>query len=43
MQDLNTLIPAGSNIVLTSAIGINKSSWSLAIGVVATDRSQPVG
>ena len=42
MQDLNTLIPAGSNIVLTAAVGINNASRILAIGVVTTDRSQPV-
>jgi probable HAF family extracellular repeat protein len=42
MQDLNNLIPASSNVVLTAAIGINNGGHILAIGVVTTDRSQPV-
>jgi probable HAF family extracellular repeat protein len=42
MVDLNYLIPAGLNIVLTEAIGISNAGRILAIGVVTTDRSQPV-
>jgi probable HAF family extracellular repeat protein len=42
MQDLNTLIPSSSAVVLTSALGINNAGLIVAIGVVTTDRSGPV-
>lgn len=42
MLDLNLLIAAGSNIVLTAAVGISNGGHILAIGIVTTDRSQPV-
>ena len=42
MQDLNSLIPANSGVVLTTAIGINNNGRIVAIGVKTTDRSGPV-
>lgn len=42
IQDLNTLIPTASGVILTSAIGINNAGWILAIGAVTMDHSQPL-
>jgi probable HAF family extracellular repeat protein len=42
MQDLNTLIPTGSGVILTAAIGINNAGWIIAIGAVTPDHSQPL-
>jgi probable HAF family extracellular repeat protein len=42
MQDLNTLIPTGSGVILTAAIGINNPGWIVAIGAVTLDQSQPL-
>jgi probable HAF family extracellular repeat protein len=42
IKDLNTLIPANSGFILTSAVGINNAGWILALGAVTADKSQPL-
>jgi hypothetical protein len=42
LRDLNTLIPANSGFILTSAIAINNAGWILALGAVTTDNSEPL-
>ena len=42
MQDLNALIPANSNVVLTSAISINSAGLIVAVGAVTADVSNPL-
>jgi hypothetical protein len=42
MQDLNTLIPANLNVVLTSAMGINDAGQIVTIGAVTADVSNPL-
>jgi probable HAF family extracellular repeat protein len=42
MQDLNALIPSGSGVILTAAIGINNAGRILVLGAVTTDNSQPL-
>ncbi len=42
MQDLNTLIPANSGVVLRSAIGVNDGGMIVAIGLANTDPNHPL-